>query len=162
MRDVDKFNFVKILMMLKTKIVSTVGALCRLMVDDLQTQWNMYHANSDLDEGDTKDPDDFSQQTESTEMARHLEGMLAQSRQRLAQFESIPFSKTHEVVEPGALVTTSKHILLVGVAVSAFESDEGTVVGISTQAPIYKQLAGKKAGDVVEFHGESIEITAIA
>jgi hypothetical protein len=53
----------------------------------------------------------------------------------------------HDTVQFGSAVITDQNVFFVSVSLEEFLVDNRKVVGISTKAPIYEELKGKKAGD---------------
>lgn len=67
-----------------------------------------------------------------------------------------------EIVRPGSLVETKNSFYYVSVPLGQIDLESGTsVYAISTDAPIYKHLEGKKAGDNFTFHDEEVEIVKV-
>lgn len=64
-------------------------------------------------------------------------------------------------VEAGAIITLDDENYVVGVASDEFTSGSLTFSGISSDAPIYEALAGKAAGDSVEFNGGTHKVSAV-
>ena len=72
----------------------------------------------------------------------------------------ISFEPT-DVVKPGAVVSVNGRCMIVAASKSQFTIDGRDFMGISTQAPIYKSLEGKKAGDSFEFNNQKFTIEAV-
>ncbi len=67
-----------------------------------------------------------------------------------------------EVVRPGSVVETEHNYYFISIPLGEIDMESGSkVYAISTDAPIYKELEGKKAGDKVTFHDETFEIVKI-
>ena len=67
-----------------------------------------------------------------------------------------------EVVRPGSVVETKNQYYFISVPLGEVSLSSGsTVYAISTEAPIYKELEGKKAGDKFNFRDEEIKIVEI-
>ncbi|OYO19504.1 hypothetical protein [Enemella evansiae] len=66
-----------------------------------------------------------------------------------------------DTVEPGAIITLAGDRYVVGVASDEFTSGGATYAGIGTDAPLYAELRGKRAGDSVSFRGETSSIDAV-
>lgn len=61
----------------------------------------------------------------------------------------------HDTVQFGSVVITDQNLFFVSVSLEEFLVDDRKVVGISTKAPIYEELKGKKAGNT--FLNQTIE-----
>ena len=67
-----------------------------------------------------------------------------------------------ETVRPGSIVETRNSYYFVSVPLGEIGLESGSrVYAISTEAPIYKELEGKKEGDKFTFHDEEVEIVNI-
>lgn len=95
------------------------------------------------------------------ELMGNYENELAFSRMELDMLKSLDPNITHEVVEPGAVVMTPKFNFYIAVPTDKIESGAETFTGISTNAPIYSSMEGKKKGDKFSFNESKYEITDI-
>lgn len=74
-----------------------------------------------------------------------------------ALFNRIDFFSEFDEVQPGALVVTDKMVILVGIS-GEFESEGKKIHGISTSAPIYEAMKGKKAGESFSINSNTFKI----
>ena len=82
--------------------------------------------------------------------------MLLQKQLDKAQFDfekvkNMDFSEKSEAVV-GALVTTDMFNFILGVATTPFLFGNMQIVGVSTEAPIYSSLLGRKEGDSYQYN----------
>ena len=54
----------------------------------------------------------------------------------------------HDHIQFGSVVVTNQKVFFVAVSVEEFKVNSQKIFGISTKAPIYQDLKGKKAGDL--------------
>lgn len=67
-----------------------------------------------------------------------------------------------QVVRPGSVIETEKGYYFVSVPLGEIEMESGSkVFAISTEAPIYEQLEGKKEGDSFTYNDQKVEIKQI-
>lgn len=67
-----------------------------------------------------------------------------------------------EVVRPGSVVETKNSYYFISVPLGEIDMESGSkVYAISTEAPLYKELEGKKAGDTFKFRDGEVEIVNI-
>jgi transcription elongation GreA/GreB family factor len=67
-----------------------------------------------------------------------------------------------EVVRPGSVVETKNGYYFVSVPLGEIDVESGSkVYAISTDAPIYKQMEGKKAGDSFNFRDGEVDIVKV-
>ncbi len=67
----------------------------------------------------------------------------------------------YESVQPGALVVTDKRVFYVSVSIEEIEVEGQRIFGISTQAPLYKEMAGKHSGESFAFNDTSYTIKEV-
>ena len=60
------------------------------------------------------------------------------------------------------MVTPGGRLFIIAVSTGKFVCDGNEVMGISTQAPIYAELKGKRAGDPISFNGRELVIEEVA
>lgn len=76
--------------------------------------------------------------------------------------ESINPGKSMDQVGLGAVVYTDQRIFFISTSIEQVVVNGRSVFGISTQAPIYKEMRGKRAGEHFEFKGIRYQIETIA
>lgn len=75
---------------------------------------------------------------------------------------NLDHSHRSETVRPGSVVETKNNYYFISVPLGEIDMDSGRVVyAISTEAPIYKHLEGKKAGDKFTFNDSEVEVVAV-
>ena len=60
------------------------------------------------------------------------------------------------------MVKLGGRIFVIAVSTGKFVCDGKEIMGISTQAPIYAELEGKRAGDTISFNGRQLVIDDVA
>jgi hypothetical protein len=113
------------------------------------------------DTGEPTDHDGASHRVSDAELAEGFECPLHTHAEALAKLQRIDFGPKSEV-EEGALVRFGGQWFVVAVSTSEFACDGVNYIGISTQAPIYCAIEGKRAGDTFEFRGRRIHIEDVA
>jgi transcription elongation GreA/GreB family factor len=67
-----------------------------------------------------------------------------------------------EQIKFGSIVDTNKQNYFIAAALGEIKMDDGSMVYvISTEAPIFEQLKGKKAGDTFKLNNEEVEILKV-
>jgi hypothetical protein len=120
-----------------------------------------YLCRSAHDQSEARDRGQVSQQFGDAEIAQAFECPLHTHTEALDTLRAIDFGPKQEVVE-GAAVCFNGRWFVVAIATTEFVCDRITYMGISRQAPIFKAMEGKAAGDVFEFNGREIRIEAVA
>lgn len=130
------------------------------IIEGIKSRINDYEALADLDENETKDMEDFSQQNQSDELKRRLMEQLQRAESDLNYFKSLPVD-TKGAVILGALVVTEGRSFYIGVATDPIAYEDTQVIGISTEAPIMQLLENKLVGDSIELGAKSYKIVDI-
>lgn len=104
--------------------------------------------------------DDLSQEDEAGELHGLAREAEEQESEEVAAATALDMSAT-DVVRPGAVVELDGERFVVGVASSEFESGGQTYSGISTDAPVYAELVGKRAGDTVTMGDGEVQIGSV-
>ncbi len=82
---------------------------------------------------------------------------VAQKRKQL--LSTIDYNKYTEQVQFGSVVETKNNYYFISAALGEIGMDDGsTIYALSTEAPIYQKLEGKRKGDTFTMKDEEIEI----
>jgi hypothetical protein len=76
----------------------------------------------------------------------------------LQELDKIALTKTHTEVDFGSVVITDKRNLFISTGIEEYKAGEMTIFGLSTRAPLYKNMAGCKPGESVSFNGINYRI----
>lgn len=99
------------------------------------------------------------------EMLNEIEkyaGYIETSERTKEQLKRIDVSQEHLVVGNGSLVETEKNFFFITVALGKLDIDDNkNYYSISTDAPIYEHLKGKKAGDSFSFNNLNYTIVNV-
>lgn len=86
----------------------------------------------------------------------------ADAQERLEVLYRISPSKLNTSVDLGAVVITDvKQKFFISISLGEIKHETGSYFAISTAAPIYETMDGKKVGDSFEFRGRKYKITEI-
>jgi len=127
---------------------------------ELTQALNDYESASNIDEADTLDPEDLSQQTEFKEMQLRMKFHLEQVNGQLSRLQELTNKKVN-TVEAGAIVETERNLLFIGVSCPSIPVDGKEILGISTETPIFAALKGKTTGDSFKMGKDEYSITGI-
>lgn len=141
---------------IKKKMIELQNSIIR----ELQEKVEYSHSMVDIDEGDTIDPEDHSNQWLSGEVEQLMKVQLNKAKGNLVKLNTVNFSPKTRVA-PGALVETEKFNFFVGFSMIPFECEGLSIVGISEDSPIYSIMANKKKGDQFSFCGNHYTIKNI-
>lgn len=102
-------------------------------------------------------------QTESlhgsdVEVMNGLGQQIEQIHRDIALLEGIDPAERHEAVRFGSLVRTDRRDLLISTGIEEFKTGGRSYLGLSTRAPLFQQLLGKRKGDEVKFNNVTYRI----
>lgn len=67
-------------------------------------------------------------------------------------------SEPHQAVTVGSIVKTNRLTFFPSVSIEKFKTDGKELFGISTKAPLFKAMNGKKVGETFSLSGEEYEV----
>jgi predicted nuclease of restriction endonuclease-like RecB superfamily len=102
-----------------------------------------------------------SGQTESNELLVRLEHELLFAKKEQAILEGLDVEREFVQVELGALVVTDQRIFYISSSLETVEVNGVSFFGISTQAPIYEGMKGKRVGATFSYAGVNYRILEI-
>ncbi len=144
----------------KAAIIETISAQLKRNMDELITSLDNYETTSDLDENDTRDMEDLSQQDESKDIQRQLQRQLLQAQEAYAQLQEL-VGESVTSAKPGALVTTDKNLFFIGPSMSSMQVGDQDLFCISPESPAFLVMRGKRSGDSFELSNETYRITGV-
>lgn len=113
--------------------------------------------DSQLDDRETHDKDDLAASRENADLAAAFDTPVQAHHAKIDVIENLDFSVT-DTVQPGAVVSFNRRNFVVAVSTTRFDVEGETYMGISPQSPIYKAMAGAKAGDGFDHNGRSFVV----
>jgi len=145
---------------IRKEVIAHLTTLKQNEIDALKHSHGIYSDGADLDEESSLGYDDFAQQSQSTDSAMNLEFRIKQAEENLEWFKNIQMDDAKGIQE-GNVVVTNKVNFVIGLAFKDFQWNQENFVGISTNAPIFEALSGKKEGDHFNFNGIDYTIEEI-
>lgn len=144
----------------KNAIKQALIKLERHHIDEAEMKYDDFLSGNLIDREETVDDDDQSHHRQSIEISDQLEHQAHVHIDHLKAINTISFEPT-KVVRPGAIVSVNGRCMIVAVPKTPFTIDGRHFMGISVNAPIYKHLEGKKAGDTFEFNNKKFTIEVV-
>src|ERR1700733_5211545 len=120
----------------KTRIQARLLSLEAHELADTREAYEGYVASAHMPLSGAIDDQDQSQAVQARNLSEALEGPLHDHLHKLDALKRIDFGAKTKV-EPGALVKLDDRYYVVGVATGPFECEGHTLIGLSTEAPIY-------------------------
>ncbi|CAM1373040.1 hypothetical protein [Tenacibaculum xiamenense] len=144
----------------KVKLKEALIALEKHHIDEAEMKYDDFLLGNLLDKTEVIDDDDQSHHRQSIEISDQLEEQAHVHLEHLETIHKISFTPK-KVVEPGAVISVNGRCMIVAVSKPMFTIDGRNFIGISTNAPIYKELAGKKTGESFVFNGNTFKIESV-
>ncbi len=132
----------------------------QIAINELRKTKESYQSYSDLDEGSTLDPGDFSHQTVAKEQQLRLEQQLSRAENDLVLLEKYAGEK-FDKVQTGALIETDSDWFLTGISLGGYDNSKTDIYCISNDSPAFETLIGKKVGDEFSLGKYDYKIKAI-
>ena len=137
-------------------------------LDSVNKQIEKYRGKMDEISGqnaENKIHPDFDEYGNKGEMLTEYEkttGYLDNARGMKETLANLDRNHLSETIRPGSLIETKNSFYYVSIPLGQIDLEDGSrVFAISTDAPIYKHLDGKKAGDSFIFNDEEVEIVKV-
>jgi hypothetical protein len=143
-------------LLLKNKLLENERSKIKAFTVNL----NDFINNTHIDYNEARDNDDHSHHHQATTDSNIGHKHLHVHEDHIKEIEAIDFSPS-TVVEPGAVVQVNDRYIVVAVAESAFKFDGKDVLSISTGAPLYQCMKGKKTGDTCTINNNNFIIKNI-
>lgn len=145
----------------KKKILQLFINRQQVAINDIAKSMDSYKEYADLDEDDTLDPEDFSQQTVAKESQLRLQQQLNRAQNDLASLENFA-KQSFDTVQVGALIETDSEWFLAGISVGALDTADMSIHCVSTASPAFEIILGKKINDQFKLGSKNYLIKSIA
>ncbi|MEP6792898.1 MAG: hypothetical protein ABJB16_01120 [Saprospiraceae bacterium] len=130
-------------------------------IAEIRTSLQDYESASDIDEGDTSDPENFSQQSEQKQLQYQMQIQLDTAQSSLIELKEF-LGKEYSVAKAGALLETETNYFFLGVSSPALHIGKKELLGISTESPAYNVINGKSKGDTFTLGKNNYTISGIS
>jgi hypothetical protein len=145
----------------KQTVKKTMLSLEARDLESAREKYEDYVGSARLDRSEPIEDDEQAQAELASELSEALDDTVHSYSDKIAKLSAIDFGPKSKV-EEGAVVKLGGRFFVIAVSTDKFVCDGHEMMGISTQAPIYAALEGKRAGDSVSFNGKDLVIEAVA
>lgn len=145
----------------KQLIKQTMLSLEACDLESASEKYLEYVSSARLDRSEPIENDEQAQAELASELSEAIDGTVHSHADKIDRLKSIDFGPK-SMVEEGALVKLGGRLFVISVSTGKFICDGNEIMGISAQAPIYAELDGKRAGDVISFNGRDLVIEEVA
>ncbi len=144
----------------KIKLKEDLLKIERDAIHTAEINYEEFLKDNSLDQSEIIDEDDQSHYHSSQAVSQKLDDQIHLHQKYLDTISKIDFSPA-ETVRPGAVIKINNQYMVVGISESRFVFDDKSIIGISTEAPIYACIKDKKVGDKCEFNNITFKIQEI-
>ena len=113
-----------------------------------------------VNRNDVIDQDDQSHHRQEERLRKKLDEQVHDHHHHLEEIEALNFNPS-DVVEPGAVIKVNDSYMVIATADGNFKFDGKNFISISTKAPLYQCMMGKKKGDMCSFNNFNFKIEEI-
>lgn len=137
----------------KNKILQAAIRKQQSLIDDFQTRIRNLLANEGNVNEESYDSQSQAQLAQTSEHIDQLSRQLAFAESEMRQLNEMSSytELTHDRAERGAIVMTDKGNFYISVSLEQFDADGIPLTGISTSAPLFDAMRGKKVKDTFTF-----------
>ncbi len=119
-----------------------------------------YLDSAAIDWTEPRDSDLLSQADANRDLAQAFDQPVHEHEAKLAHLQSVDFG-AKSAVEEGAVLQLGDRWFVVAIPTARFEFEGQVMMGISTQAPIYRALDGATEGDTVTLGGRDAVLARV-
>ena len=120
-----------------------------------------YVGSARLDRSEPIEDDEQAQAELASDLSEAFDDTVHSHSDKIEKLSAMDFGPKSKV-EEGAVVKLGGRFFVIAVSTGKFVCDGNEIMGISTQAPIYAELEGKRAGDAISFNGTELVIEEVA
>jgi hypothetical protein len=120
-----------------------------------------YVASARLDRSEPVEDDEQAQAEMASDLSEALDDTVHDHANKISRLKAIDFGSKSKI-EEGAVVKLGGRFFVIAVSTGKFSCDGNDFMGISTQAPIYAEMEGKRAGDTLVFNERELVIEGVA
>lgn len=137
--------------------------LLQLEVLSIAESTDLYQSHLGTARLDLSEPTEQGQRSQQEQSAAEAQGYEEQShlhQKHRNVIEALPFGPT-AAVEPGAVVSVNDRYFVIAVPTQVISIDGIDIIGISVESPLYKVMAGLRAGEAFEFQQKTFVVTDV-
>lgn len=139
-------------------------AILSLAVRDLESareKYLEYVGSARLDRSEPIEDDEQARAELASRLSEAFDDTVHSHSDKIEKLLAIDFGPRSNV-EEGAVVKLGDRIFVIAVSTDRFMCDGKEIMGVSTEAPIYTELEGKRAGDAISLNGWELVIDEVA
>lgn len=145
---------------MKSDIIAQLIDQQEQAIKELEIAYKRQMEDADLDETNTIDDDDYSQQSAGMDLVSFYQDQRQIAERNIANLKQYQFMSNNKVGE-GALVTTNDKKYLFGAPFKNLKYGDTEVIGISVDSPAYKNNEGKVVDQMLKLGEHEKQIQSI-
>jgi hypothetical protein len=144
----------------KERVKQTMLELEQHQFEASEDTYLQYVSSARLDRSEPIENDELAQGAFARDLSEAFDEPVHAHEEKIERLRRIDFGPK-SVVEEGAIIKVAGRQFVVAVATDRFTCDGNELMGISTAAPLYAAVEGKRAGETARFKGRDIKIEAV-
>ena len=144
----------------KANIKKEIVKLQLKKIEEYEFANKQYWSQMDLQEDETKDPEDYSHSNEANEIRENYQAKINDAKLELNLIKNLPEEETSSV-DFGSIVKTDRGVFFISVSGYTVLEDGIEIMTISAKAPIFSSMQGLKKGDSFVFKDNQYKITNV-
>ena len=119
-----------------------------------------YVSSARLDRSEPIENDELAQAEFARDLSEAFDQPIHAHADKIARLQRIDFGPKDKV-EEGAIVKMMDRYFVIAVATDRFVCDGNDLMGVSAQAPLFRAIEGKSAGEACTFNGRQIVVDLV-
>ena len=144
----------------KQRIKETMLGLERQLYDTTSDAYLGYIASARLDRTEPIENDELAQAIFARDLSEAFDQQLHDHAAKIRKLQQTDFGPKTEV-EEGAVIAVAGRHFVIAVATNGFVCEGIEYMGISSDAPLYRAIEGKAAGDSCTFNGRDLIVEMV-
>jgi hypothetical protein len=130
-------------------------------LESARAKYLEYVGIAQLDRSEPIEDDEQAQAELASDLSEAFDDSVHSHFKKIEKLAAMDFGPKSKV-EEGSVVKLGGRLVVIAVSTGKFICDGNEIMGISTQAPIYAELEGKRAGEAISFYGRELVIEEVA
>lgn len=144
----------------KQRVKQTMLELEREKFDASRDAYLGFVASARLDRSEPIENDEQAQAEFAADLSEAFDQPVHAHANKIEKLRKIDFGPK-DTVEEGAIVTLMDRTFVIAIATDRFVCDGTEMMGVSAEAPLFRAIEGKSAGDSCAFNGRPFVIDFI-
>jgi transcription elongation GreA/GreB family factor len=144
----------------KQRVKQTMLELERQKFNASREAYLGFVSSAQLDRSEPIENDEQAQAEFAADLSEAFDQPVHAHADKIAKLQTIDFGPK-ETVEEGAIVKLMDRTFVIAVATDRFVCDGTELMGVSVEAPLFRALEGKSAGESCTFNGHRFVVDLV-